>query len=132
MIDKEELFRLHEWLNNTFWGASGMRNEQSLDAALARPLATFDQHELYTSKVEKAAALAESLVKNHPFQEGNMRTAYVVLRLLLLENGLNIQATEDERHALMLDIATSQASYQDIVAWLRMHAVPSEGGEEAG
>ena len=126
MINKEELIVLHEWLNETFWGTPGIRSEESLDAALARPLATFDQQELYANKLEKAAALAESLVKNHPFQEGNMRTAYVLLRLMLLEEGLDIKATEEERHTLMLDIATSQAGHQDIMDWLGLHAVPTD------
>jgi death on curing protein len=124
MIDQTELIRLHEWLNERFFGASGLRDERALAAALARPLATFDQAELYASPLEKAAALAESLIKNHPFVEGNMRTAYVVMRLLLLEAGLDLQAGEEERHALMLDLATSRIDYAQLLQWLLVHSQP--------
>lgn len=123
MIEREELMDLHEVLNRQFYGASGTRNEENLISALARPQATFDGHDLYPGPVEKAAALAESLVKNHPFQEGNTRTAYVVMRLLLLEGGYDIEATEEERYNLMLDIATSRASYDRVVLWLHQHVV---------
>lgn len=121
MIDKEEVIKIHEALNSRFWGASGIRDEQALASALARPMATFDALDLYPSPEEKAAALAESLIKNHPFIEGNMRTAYVLMRLLLLEGGMELQASHDERHDLILDIATSRYGYEQIVHWLRQH-----------
>jgi death on curing protein len=124
MMDKEELIRLHEWLNERFFGASGLRDERALEAALARPLATFDGVALYAGPLEKAAALAESLIKNHPFVEGNMRTAYVLMRLLLLEAGLDLQASEEERHTLMLALATSRMDYAHLLQWLVQHSRP--------
>ncbi|WP_225000220.1 type II toxin-antitoxin system death-on-curing family toxin [Cesiribacter sp. SM1] len=123
MIEWEELVYLHEMLNERFFGDTGIRDERGLEAALARPLASFGGQDLYEGRLEKAAALTESLVKNHPFHEGNIRTAYVVMKLLLLEAGMQIDATEEERHSLMLDIATSQAGYEQIVEWLRLHLV---------
>ncbi len=123
MIEQERLEQLHEMLNHKFWGAQGVRDEAALASALARPWASFAEKELYPGPIEKIAALTESLTKNHPFQEGNMRTAYVVMRLLLLENGLDIAATEDQRHELMLDIATSRITHADIIAWLELHTI---------
>lgn len=121
MISKQEIIQLHERLNQQFWGASGLRDMAALEAALARPLATFGGEELYASPLEKIAALTDSLVKNHPFLEGNMRTAYVLMRVLLLESSLNLEAPEEERHNFMLDIATSRADYEQIVKWLKQH-----------
>jgi death-on-curing protein len=123
MIAQEELVYLHEMLNERFFGDSGIRDERGLEAALARPLASFGGQDLYEGPIEKAAALAESLVKNHPFHEGNTRTAYVAMKLLLLEAGTKIEATEEERYSLMLDIATSRAGYDQVVEWLRLHLV---------
>ncbi|AHM61273.1 death-on-curing family protein [Flammeovirgaceae bacterium 311] len=123
MIAREELIYLHEMLNERFFGDTGIRDERGLSAALARPLASFGGEDLYQGPVEKAAALTESLVKNHPFHEGNTRTAYVVMKLLLLEHGFKIAATEEERHSLMLDIATSRADYSRIREWLEQHLV---------
>lgn len=121
MMAKEEVVQLHEKLNQQFWGAPGIRDMAALEAALARPLATFDGEALYTSELEKIAALTESLVINHPFYEGNMRTAYVLLRLFLLEQGLDLSATEEERHTLMLQLATAQLRHGELVRWLQNH-----------
>lgn len=125
-MQQEDLLLLHDALNQHFWGATGLRDEDALAAALARPLATFEALDLYPTALEKAAALVESLVKNHPFQEGNMRIAYVFMRLLLLEAGLDLQASEQERHDFMLAIATSQLEYEQIVGWLREHTAVVE------
>ena len=67
MMDLTEVVYVHEALNSCFWGASGVRDERALVATLARPEATFDLHYLYPTVEEKAAALVESMVKNHPF-----------------------------------------------------------------
>jgi len=58
---------------------------------------TFDQNELYPSPIDKAAALIESLISNHPFIDGNKRIGYVLLRYFLLENDLDIKATQSEK-----------------------------------
>ncbi|EMR03824.1 type II toxin-antitoxin system death-on-curing family toxin [Cesiribacter andamanensis] len=121
MMEKQEVLQLHERLNERFFGASGLRDERALEAALARPLASFGGDELYPGPLEKAAALAESLTKNHPFVEGNMRTAYVLMRLQLLEAGLDLSAGEEERQQLMLALATSRMHYSQLLAWLQQH-----------
>lgn len=123
MIEREEVLQLHERLNSQFWGTSGLRDERYLEAALNRPYVTFEGKELYRDTLEKTAAFAESMVKNHPFIEGNLRTAYVLLRLLLLEAGFELRASEEERLKFMLDIATSKLQYPEIAGWLQQHTV---------
>ncbi|WP_262512383.1 type II toxin-antitoxin system death-on-curing family toxin [Adhaeribacter arboris] len=77
---------MHNLLIEEFGGAKGIRDLGALDAAINRPFATFDQQELYPNPVDKAAAIIESILINHPFLDGNKRTGYVLMRLLLLQS----------------------------------------------
>jgi death-on-curing protein len=92
-----------------------------LKSALARPFQTFDQVDLYNSPTEKAAALIESIVSNHPFVDGNKRTGYVLMRLLLMENGLDIKADQITKYDFVIRIASGEISHQQIVEWINNH-----------
>jgi death on curing protein len=83
MIGIKEVEKIHDILIERFGGAKGIRDHGSLDAVLSRPYQTFDGLELYPHPVEKAAAIFESIISNHPFVDGNKRTAYVLMRLIL-------------------------------------------------
>jgi len=84
MIDIKTAENIHNILIERFGGSKGIRDLKALDAALARPYATFDGIDLYPAIEEKAAALFESIIINHPFIDGNKRAAYVLLRLILM------------------------------------------------
>ena len=86
MIPVTEALRIHEILIERFGGIKGVRDLELLKSSLNRPLQTFDGKELYPTITEKAAALLESLIKNHPFHDGNKRIGYTMCRLILLEN----------------------------------------------
>jgi death-on-curing protein len=94
MITLQEVEVIHEILIEKFGDSSGIRDREILESAINRPYHTFDQNDLYPLPVDKAAAIFESLISNHPFVDGNKRTAYVVMRLLLLESNLDIYATQ--------------------------------------
>lgn len=70
MISLEEVLQIHELLIKRFGGTLGLRDKRLLESSIQRPFATFDGVELYPTSVEKAAALAESIVTNHPFIDG--------------------------------------------------------------
>lgn len=74
MIHLEDVINIHEFLIDKFGGSHGIRDVSLLKSALARPFQTFDQVDLHKSHVEKAAALIESIITNHPFVDGNKRT----------------------------------------------------------
>ncbi|MGN6267115.1 MAG: type II toxin-antitoxin system death-on-curing family toxin [Ginsengibacter sp.] len=68
-----------------FCGSDGIRDLESLEASLSRHFQTFNEKELHQSPINKAAALIERIVINHPFVDGNKRTGYVVMKASLLQ-----------------------------------------------
>lgn len=123
MISQEEILRIHDVLIEEFGGSKGVRDPGLLDSALHRPFATFAGEFLYPEPVDRAAAILHSIALNHPFIDGNKRTAYVAMRLLLLEEGLDIQATEDAKYTMVIDVASGQMEVESIAIWIRDHLV---------
>ena len=121
MISIKEIVAIHEILIDHFGGLQGIRDKDSLEAALNRPLQTFDNKELYPSLLEKVAALLESLIKNHPFHDGNKRLGYTVSRLILLNNDMDIKASEIEKYNFIISIAENKVDYRHILDWLKNH-----------
>jgi len=115
---------VHDRLLKMFGGAPGTRDEGALQAALARPRATFGQQELYPALFEKAAVLLESLCQNHPFVDGNKRVAYTAAGLFLQQNGWALEAETEEGVAFMLDVASGKRRKEEIRIWVENHAVP--------
>lgn len=118
MIKQEDVLRIHKLLIDQFGGSHGVRDESSLNSAINRPFATFDQQELYPEPVDKAAAILESIVTNHPFIDGNKRTGYVIARLLLLKSGLNIKATQEEKYEMVIAVSKGEWKFDQIKDWI--------------
>ena len=121
MIAIEEVQQIHKLLIDTFGGSHGIQNISALESALLRPFQTFDNKELYPTAIEKAAALVESILNNHPFIDGNKRTGYVMMRLFLMDHGLDIEATQEEKYNLIINIASGVIRFEQIVEWLEKH-----------
>jgi len=124
MIGIEEAIRRHNILIDLFGGSKGVRDLNGLQAALARPYATFDGQELYPNPVDKAAAILESLVINHPFIDGNKRIAYALMFLILAENGFYLKISQDEQYAFVIAASTGEIRYDEIKAWLEVNVTP--------
>lgn len=121
MIDLSTVERYHNILINKYGGSRGIRDKGSLLAALARPHASFDQQDLYPTAVEKAAAIFESVVINHPFMDGNKRIAFALLRLTLLDEKLDILATEDEKYDMTIAASIGNIRFEEIKDWIISH-----------
>lgn len=119
MISLQEVLKIHEILIERFGGTKGVRDLELLKSSLNRPLQTFDKKDLYPSTTEKAAALLESIVKNHPFHDGNKRIGYTLCRLILLENGIEVKATENEKYDFIIQIAQNKIDYEQILSWIK-------------
>ena len=122
-IGLAEALAIHTEVVNESGGSHGLRDQGGLEAALARPYMTFDQAELYPEPLDKAAAMLESIVKNHPFVDGNKRAGYTLLRLTLNTFELDVSASDDEEYDLVIAVATSQMDVDAIRAWLRSRIV---------
>lgn len=119
MIDQSTAEKLHDILIDKFGGSKGLRDKGLLLAALARPFATFDQKELYPTTIEKAAAIFESVIINHPFIDGNKRIAYLLMRLTLLESDLNISATQNEKYDMTIAASMGTLRIEEIKNWIK-------------
>ena len=119
MITYEQVLEIHRILIQEFGGSDGMRDENALRAALERPFSGFGQTEFYPNPEEKASAILESVVKNHPLIDGNKRTGYVLMRLVLMNFGKDIQATQDEKYEFIIGIASGKLDFQEIVIWIK-------------
>jgi death-on-curing protein len=126
MIDIDDVKIVHQILIEKFGGADGIRNPNGLESALARPFATFDNQDLHSTIIDKAAALLESIITNHPFVDGNKRTAYVITRLFLMENGYEIAASAEEKYKMVNGTAEGIFRYEQIREWLINHTVYSK------
>ena len=97
-----------------YGGGEGIRDPGLLEAALFRP-----QTGYYPTLIDEAAALWESLSQNHPFIDGNKRTAFAATYVFLAINGLDIIATDDEAQNFVLGLyATSSITFDNLRAWL--------------
>lgn len=119
MIDYQEVLEIHQVLIRQFGGSQGVRDENSLKSALERPFSGFGQTEFYPKPEEKAGAILESIVKNHPFIDGNKRTGYVLMRLVMMNFGKDIRATQDEKYDFVMAIASGQLDFQEVVTWIK-------------
>ncbi len=95
------------------WGA--------LESAVAQPRMTFGGAELYPTVVEKAASLGFSLIQNHPFVDGNKRTAHAAMETFLVLNRYEIRATVDEQESVILQVASGRMNRDEFVRWLSDH-----------
>ncbi|MFZ4521461.1 MAG: type II toxin-antitoxin system death-on-curing family toxin [Bacteroidales bacterium] len=118
MIKIEEVINIHDILIDRFGGSHGIRDHNALESAINRPFMTFDQKELYPSQTEKAAALIESLITNHPFLDGNKRIGYVIMRFFLLRHGFDINASQSEKFEFVINIAQGQLHFEQINNWI--------------
>jgi death-on-curing protein len=87
-------------------------------SALAAPRQSAFGSDAFPNLGDKAAALLYHLIQNHPFWDGNKRIASEALRLFLLRNGLSFEASESELEAFTVQVASGNAKYEQIVAWI--------------
>ncbi|WP_439506220.1 type II toxin-antitoxin system death-on-curing family toxin [Sediminibacterium sp.] len=121
MISLNNVLTIHQMLVTSFGGSQGVRDRMLLESALARPLQTFDGKELHPTMIGKSTCLFESILINHPFVDGNKRTGYVLMRLILLKNGLDINASQDQKYEFVMRVASGQTKLESIISWLENH-----------
>jgi death-on-curing protein len=120
-LTPEQVLFLHSRLIQETGGAHGVRDLSMLLSALGRPKATFDGNELYRDIFNKSAALFDSLIRDHPFLDGNKRTAITAAGLFLRLNGFSLIVTNEEMVRFSLACAQSQKTLDEITDWFQRH-----------
>jgi death-on-curing protein len=118
MISTDQVIKIHEILIEKFGGTKGLRDLPLLESALSRPYQTFGGIELHENHFQKAAAIIQSLLINHPFIDGNKRIGFVVMRLILLERGWELNVTQDEKFQFVIKIASGKMEFNEIYDWI--------------
>lgn len=118
LIPEQVLF-LHSRLIEETGGEHGVRDLTMLLSALGRPQATYDGNDLYADVFFKGAALMDSLIRNHPFIDGNKRSAITAAGLFLHLNGYALQVENDEMVRFTLACAQSQVPLDEMQKWLQ-------------
>lgn len=123
-IALETVLIYHDLQIGEHGGAEGVRDRGGLESALARPenLAAYGDPDLF----DLAAAYAGGIVRNHPFVDGNKRTAFVVSLSFLNLNGEAVAADEAEAAVVFLRFAASELSEEELADWLRRNAAEEE------
>lgn len=118
--DLAEVVAMHDVQIRLHGGSVGLRDKGQLESALHRP-----QTGYYLDLIQEAAALWESLSQNHPFVDGNKRTAIVATFAFLFGNGLRVTASDTERKAFAAECyETGTFAFDKIDAWLRVNTAP--------
>ncbi len=116
-LPKDLILAVHERQLAEHGGAAGVRDDGLLESALARPpnLSSYGE----SDAAALAGAYAFGIARNHPFVDGNKRTAFVACELFLSANGYELVASDEECLAMMLGIAASEIGEAEFAAWLR-------------
>ena len=119
-VPKDTVFGIHAKSLAVYGGSDGVRDEGILESALGRPenLAAYGEPSVF----ELAAAYGFGIVRNHPFVDGNKRTAFLTAVLFMQLNGYSLAADEPEATAVMLAFAGGEVSEEEFALWLKANA----------
>lgn len=116
-----EVLAMHDRLLEEFGGPRGVRDPGGLESALFRP-----QTGYYPDIFAEATALLESLLVNHPFVDGDKRTAFAATDVFLRLNGIRLRVDAAEAHAFLVGVLSTDGDrFTTLEAWLRAHESPS-------
>jgi death-on-curing protein len=118
-LSRELILAIHDEQLAEHGGSTGLRDPGLLDSALARPLNRAGYGEPDTA--ELAAVYALAIAQNHPFIDGNKRTAFVALELFLRLNGCNFTAGDADSVVMTLAMAAGELPDDEFIAWVRIH-----------
>ncbi len=119
MIIIKTILRLHKLSILKYGGAEGIRDQSLMESAIARPYQTFGGEDLYPTYFEKAAAIVESIIINHPFVDGNKRTGFLAMLAVLEAGNIKITSSNDDLYNFTIKISTGDIKFEEIVIWLK-------------
>ncbi len=119
-IEQEVVLAIHEEQLIEHGGGAGVRDLALLESALAKPqqLANYSEPDVF----DLASAYASGIARNHPFIDGNKRTAWVVARLFLMLHGWDREASDEQSYLTMLSLAAGELDDVGFATWLRANS----------
>ena len=122
----QDIYELHTQLENTFVLTPGVRDRNLLASAVNTPFQTFMGNDLYPSIYDKSAQLCYGIANNHPFTDGNKRTALHSMYVYLIVNGYDIIATQQDVENLIINVAAGRMHNTELSKWLQENTVEIE------
>lgn len=119
----EDIYELHRELEDAFVLSSGVRDKNLLASAVNAPFQTFMGSDLYPFLYDKAAQLCYGIANNHPFTDGNKRTALHSMYVYLIINGIDITASQQEVEKLIINVAAGNMTNIELAQWLRDNTI---------
>ena len=116
---EETVIAIHQRQTSEHGGIEGLRDEGLLSSALARPHNLVAYAQPRPDLAALAAAYAYGIARDHPFADGNKRTALVAARTFLLLNGVNLEASQDEKYLTFLQLAQGTVTEERLADWIR-------------
>ncbi|MDR9417401.1 type II toxin-antitoxin system death-on-curing family toxin [Gracilimonas sp.] len=117
-LDKKTILLFHEDQIKTYGGKLGVRDHDLLESALAQPQASFGGEYVHDSIYKMAAAYGFHICSNHPFFDGNKRTALVAIYTFLFVNGYRLKADKKKLYAVIMDLANGKLSKDELSKFL--------------
>ncbi len=127
-VDRALALAIHDRQLAEHGGSSGVRDENLLESALARPQQLYVYGDPQPDLADLAATLAFGIARNHPFVDGNKRTAHVSYRTFLGLNGARLTATAEDKYLSILGLAEGKLKLEEFSEWLRRHLAVDKGG----
>jgi death-on-curing protein len=120
-LSVEEILRLHFQIMEDFGGSHGVRDEGRLRSVVDAPKQEVFGEEQYPTIYEKAAVYLRNIIGDHPFSDGNKRTALTVCGIFLVRNGRSLSASPKDLESFTVKVATDHLTVTDIAGWLESH-----------
>ena len=121
-MDLEDALAVHDLQLATHGGGSGVRDSGLLESALGRPRNVWAYSETAVAFARLAAAYAFGISSNHPFVDGNKRTALVVSFAFLEVNGFEVTASQEDAYGVILALASGDLSEDALAEWFSLHS----------
>jgi death on curing protein len=119
-----EAYEFHKQQISLFGGTFGVRDHGLLESALARPKNLFAYSDPTPGLCTLAAAYAAGISSNHPFLDGNKRTAMHVAFVFIEFNGLHVTASEEDAYLTILGLAAGEISEKELATWFERNTQP--------
>jgi death-on-curing protein len=121
VLSLEQLLEIHTLVAEATGGSTGLRDLGRLEAAIAAQTQNVFGEDLYPNIVDKAAAVIRGIIADHPFVDGNKRTAMLAGLTLLEINGIHFTAKPGEIEDFAVKVAVDKLDVPAIMSWLHAH-----------